>query len=188
MAKKNRMTVQEYKTALIESLIPFKKRELERTDEFLRTYYAAIHSTEMSDEDKEAIFSQCDNFESIGGKTVTAHEYSRYLEREIDRLEAEALPTDKKFFNCHLYSDINPYYCVNELTPNKVEVVRLFPKAGPNADGTGHQDWVFDKPDNPDDFKKTLIRHKNGLFYEVGDRSCPYTVSKEPIHYYDWSF
>lgn len=187
MAKK--MTVQQYKKSLIESLIPYKKKELERTKNFLKTYFKAIRSKDMTEEQKEAIFSQCDNFESVNGKTVTAHEYERSLECDIDRLEAEAAPTDQKFFNMHLYSDINPYACVKEFTPNKVGVVRMHTEAGPTADGMGHQDWICTKPDNwTEDDMIILTRRKNGLFYEVGDRSCPCTVSKEPIHYYDWSF
>lgn len=189
MAKKNRMTVQEYKTSLIEALIPFKKKELERTEKFLDNYFATVRSSTMSREEKEAVYERCDNFESIGGKTVTAHEYRRYLENEIARLEAEAAPTDQKFFNMHLYSDINPYACVKEFTPNKVGVVRMFTEAGPSAVGEGHQDWICTKPANwTEDDMIILTRHKNGLFYKVGDKSCPCTVSKEPIHYYDWAF
>ena len=187
MAKK--MTVQQYKNSLVEALIPYKKKELERTKNFLETYFKAIRSKDMTEEQKEAIFSQCDNFESVNGKTVTAHEYERSLECDIDRLEAEAAPTDQKFFNMHLYSDINPYACVKEFTPNKVGVVRMHTEAGPTADRMGHQDWICKKPDNwTEDDMIILTRRKNGLFYQVGDRSCPCTVSKEPLHYYDWSF
>lgn len=183
------MTVQQYKKFLIETLIPFKKKELERTKNFLKTSLEAIRSKDMTEEQKEAIFSQCDNFESVNGRTVTAHEYKRSLESDIDRLEAEAAPTDQKFFNMHLYSDINPYACVKEFTPNKVGVVRMYTEAGPTADGMGHQDWICTKPANwTEDDMIILTRRKNGLFYQVGDKSCPCTVSKEPIHYYDWSF
>lgn len=189
MAKKNRMTVQEYKTALLESLIPTRKAQLATVNEFLNRYYTAINDPALSQEDKVAIFDQCDNYDTIDGKAVHAHEFQRWLEREIDRLEAEAAPTDQKFFNMHLYSDINPYACVKEFTPNKVGVVRMDTTAGPKADGMGHQDWICTKRENwTEDDMIILTRRKNGLFYEVGDRSCPCTVSKEPYHYYDWSF
>lgn len=187
MAKK--MTVQEYKTSLIEALIPFKKKELERTKKFIADYIEAVRSKDMTPEEKAVIFNQRDNFESIGGKVINANEYCRNLELEIEKLEAEAAPTDQKFFNMHLYSDINPYACVREFTPNKVGVVRMRTQAAPGAGGIGHQDWICTKPtDWTEDDMIILTRRKNGLFYEVGDRSCPCTVSKEPLHYYDWSF
>ena len=189
MAKKNSMTVQEYKTSLIEALIPYKKKELERTKKFIADYIATVRSKDMTEEQKEAIFRQRDNFESVNGRTVTAHEYERSLVSDIDRLEAEAAPTDQKFFNMHLYSDITPYACVKEFSPNKVGVIRMDTTAGPTADGMGHQDWICTKPANwTEDDMVILTRRKNGLFYKVGDRSCPCTVSKEPLRYYDWSF
>lgn len=183
------MTVKEYKSALVESLIPTRKGQLARVDSFLERYYKAIQDPNLSFDDKEDLFNRSEKYDTIDGKTVPAHVFRRWLEHEIDRLEAEAAPTDQKFFNMHLYSDIKPYACVKEFTPNKVGVVRMETTAGPKADGPGHQDWICTKRENwTEDDMIILTRRKNGMFYQVGDHSCPCTVSREPLHYYDWSF
>lgn len=189
MAKGKRMTVDEYKFAIISSLLPYMRRELRKVSEFLKTYFETVRSETISKEQKEICFDQCDNYQSVCGRMYSAPEYERFCNREIERLEAESAPTEGKYFNCHMYSDINPYACVNEISPNKVEVVRMIckPVAGSEM---GDQNWIYEMPEYTDADKITLTRRKNGLFYEEGQsmKSSPFVVSLHPYHYYDWSF
>lgn len=127
----------------------------------------------------------------------------RNLEREIDELKLFVLPTEKKFFNEHLFSDVHAYACVEEITPRMVKVVRL------NAEVTeeskkklresfipggfcGHtdnslQEWKYEMPE---DFEKAFVirLHKDGGWYPAGQHSCPYFLSDAPHEHYDYNF
>lgn len=125
------------------------------------------------------------------------------LEDDIADLRLEVLPTNKKYFNEYLFSDAHAYACVEEITPNKVVVVRLKAKVTEESKKALHdsfipggfcghfdndlQEWEYEMPTREEATLITLRRHKNGYWYPAGG-SCKFGLSDQPYEYYDYNF
>jgi len=175
MAKMTRL--EQYKQSCL-SQIPALEDEIKKIDELIDYHF-------NHPEDKEAENKYLNYKENPYGSLYLASQWKNKLVDKIGKLKADALPTEEKYFNNFLYSDVNPYKCVKEFTPNKVGVVKMKSKL---VGETYSQDWEITMPEYTEDDIIIIRRHKNGYFYTAGDNSCPFICSSKPYKHYDWEF
>lgn len=175
MAKMTRL--EQYKQSCL-SQIPALEDEIKKIDELIDYHFD-------HPEDKEAEKKYFNYKENPWGSHYMASQWQDKLKDQIGRLRADALPTEEKYFNNFLYSDVNPYKCVKEFTPNKVGVVRMDSKL---VGEPYSQDWEITMPEYTENDIIIIRRHKNGHFYTAGDNSCPFICSNKPYKHYDLEF
>lgn len=120
----------------------------------------------------------------------------------LESYRVESLPTANKYASQYLWSDVHAYQVIEEKTPNLIVVreldTELTPEAKEALDASfipggfvGHfdnskQDWIYrENQNNP---LITIRRHKDGKFYQAGDRSCPFVIKSHPYKFYDYNF
>ena len=118
------------------------------------------------------------------------------------REELKVLMAEKKYANQHLYTDINPYEVIEELSDKRILVRAMKSTLKPEAREAlqasfspggffGHtdndaQDWDITPDENG--VVVEIRRHKDGLWYEVGSRHCPFRLETKPVKFYDYNF
>lgn len=178
MKTKQNKKVEEYKKKLVEVVIPNLKAELEKAEAIVDEYMAL-----RGHKDQET-FRQ--KFEGEYG-VYSPFDYSQKIQDSIRTFELETLPIEKKFFNECFYSDRKAYFCVNEITPNKVEVVEFEITREKDAEPYT-QAWEYNYPKDIDKcVKRVLRRTKRGSWKEVGNCNVWY-LSDRPSYYYDYEF
>ena len=120
------------------------------------------------------------------------------VQKKIDNIRKDLL--EKKYANLLLYTDIEPYEVVEEMTPN-LYIVRPM-KAVQTKESIekikesfipggffGHfendlQEWIIAPDEEADTIR--IRRHKDGVFYDThGGR---YAISDKPVKKYDFNF
>ena len=170
--------LEQYKQSCLDK-IPALEKEIEEIEMLINKHF--------ENPDDEALADKYFNYKKLpsGDYHYMASQWQDKLRDMIGALKADALPTEEKYFNNFLYSDVNPYKCVKEFTPNKVGVVRMESKL---VGETYSQDWEITMPEYTEDDIIIIRRHKNGYFYTPGDNSCPFICSAKPYKHYDWEF
>lgn len=123
---------------------------------------------------------------------------NRHLEDKIEKINIELI--EKKYANRYLYSDIEPYEVVEEITPNKYKIRWM--KSVQTEDSKqklkdsfvvggffGHydnnlQEWDITPCETSQPF--AIRRHKDGNWYDI--YHCRYSISNKPIKFYDFNF
>lgn len=175
MAKLTKL--EQYKQSCLDK-IPALEKEIEEIEMLINKHF--------ENPDDEVLADKYFNYkENSWGSHYMASQWQDKLRDMIGALRADALPTEDKYFNNFLYSDVNPYKCVKEFTPNKVGVVRMESKL---VGEPYSQDWEITMPEYTENDIIIIRRHKNGHFYTVGDNSCPFICSSKPYKHFDWEF
>lgn len=124
------------------------------------------------------------------------------LSNEIERMRLEALPTDKKYVNKFLYSDIEPYEVIEEITPLMIkarkmlaveteESIKARKESFVQGGFCGHTDnsvqrWEIKS--NPYGEAITLRKHKrDGNWYMAGC-DIRFILNDHPIKHFDFNF
>ena len=169
--------LKEYKQSCLDQ-IPALEKEIEEIENIITE-----HFKNPSDKALEKLYY--DYKKNPYGSSYMASQWQDKLKDKIGALRADALPTEEKYFNQFLYSDVNPYKCVKEFTPNKVGVVRMRTQL---IGEPYSQDWKIDMPPYTEDDIIILRRHKDGKFYVPNTSSCPFICAAKPYKHYDWEF
>lgn len=175
-----------YKENINKYLIPYYEKELAKLKEEISRRYNIRHNG--AEEEKQFLEEHFfDTYMVVGEKEFNIYDYEDFVKDKLYILRLEALPANKKFFNQTLYTDVKPYYCVEEISADEVIVAPVDVKRAKDAEPYS-QDWEYQILEGSEKKSFTLKRHKNGLFYEVGSKYCPFRLSDKPNYYYDYSF
>jgi len=133
------------------------------------------------------------------------HKYELEKQRTVSKLmryRIDVLPTNQKFANQFMHSDITPYEVLEEKTPDHIVVrrmdARLTPESKARLDDSfvpggflGHFDNSVQKYEffqNEENHPFSIRRHKDGNFYMAGTNHSPFVVQSRPQRYYDYNF
>jgi hypothetical protein len=124
--------------------------------------------------------------------------------REMTERKAEliVLAAEKKYANQHLYSDIQPWEVIDEKSPTRIVVRAMRSQIRPEAARALQESFVaggffghfdndaqkWDITPDKDGVVVELRKHKDGHWYEAGDRHCPFVLATEPVKRYDYNF